>query len=705
MITKNLPLALGFILVLAFSLPSVSLAETYGGGSGTKADPYQIWIPEQMNTIGLNSGDWGKYFKLMADIDMSAYTGTEYNIIGNPTTYFTGTFDGNAHIIRNLTYSASSQDYVGLFGYVGSGGKILNLGVENTNITGDNYVGGLVGRKFGGTITACYATGTVSGSGSSVGGLVGDNVGTITACYATGEVSGSGNYSNHIGGLVGYNNSSTISACYATGAVSGTSSSVGGLVGRNYGGTISACYATGEVSGSGDVGGLVGYNSSGTINACYATGSVSGSGIYKGGLVGSNYLGTITSCYATGAVSGSHVGGLVGENYGSITACYATGSVTGTVDVGGLVGENNLHSTITASFWDIEASGLSTSSGGTGKTTAEMQTLSTFTDAGWDFVEETANGTDDIWMMRRYPALSWKNIIGISGTTAITVAKKGQGNIVFEVFNLSYDNFNWLLTGFESCAWITSVSPVSGSSENPTFITAVTVHIDTAGLSVGDYTCPLTLSADNSDTLLIPITLSVYNPVDLEEFALLASYWSMSGCESGQPCAAADWFVDGTIDILDLMQLAESWLSEMIIGSSAIEDNFETGNFAKLDWQSGGHLPWTIVSDAIYEGQFAARSGAISNSQSSSMFFTADTTDLTTISFAYKVSSESGDDYLRFYIDGVQKRRWSGTVDWSVAVFPVSDGIHTFEWRYTKDSSASSGSDCAWIDRILIEKP
>ena len=233
------------------------------------------------------------------------------------------------------------------------------------------------------------------------------------------------------------------------------------------------------------------------------------------------------------------------------------------------------------------------------------------------------------------------NKIGISGTTTIALAEGKQGTIVFEVFNLSYDNYNWLLTGFESCAWITSVSPVSGSSANPADMTDVTVHIDTAGLSIGDYTCPLTLSADNGDTALVTITMSVYKPVNLEEFALLASYWSMSGCESGQPCAAADWFVDGTIDILDLIQLAKSWLSnEIIITSPSIQDNFETGDFTNLDWQSGGNSAWTIVSDTVYEGQCAARSGTITHSQSSSIFFTAVTTGLTTISFAYKVSSE-----------------------------------------------------------------
>jgi hypothetical protein len=73
-------------------------------------------------------------------------------------------------------------------------------------------------------------------------------------------------------------------------------------------------------------------------------------------------------------------------NWGTLTACYATGSVSGVDQVGGLVGENP-YGSVVSSFWDTQTSGQTTSAGGTGKTTAEMKTLSTFTSAGWDFVE------------------------------------------------------------------------------------------------------------------------------------------------------------------------------------------------------------------------------------------------------------------------------------------------------------------------------
>ena len=163
------------------------------------------------------------------------------------------------------------------------------------------------------------------------------------------------------------NNSSDglISNCYATGSVSGGNKYIGGLAGSNIGSTISNCYAVGPVDGNDSTGGLVGFN---------------------------YWFGTISNCYATGTVDGNaHTGGLVGHNDGSygcstISNCYATGAVDGNDETGGLVGYN-YDGTVSASFWDIETTGQSSSAGGEGKTTAEMQTESTFTDAGWDFIE------------------------------------------------------------------------------------------------------------------------------------------------------------------------------------------------------------------------------------------------------------------------------------------------------------------------------
>ncbi len=133
----------------------------------------------------------------------------------------------------------------------------------------------------------------------------------------------------------------------------------------------------------------------------------------------------------------------------------------------------------------------------------------------------------------------------------------------------------------------------------------------------------------------------------------------------------------------------------------ALED-FESGDFSTHAWQMGGSLPWTISTTEVYEGNYSARSGAITHSQTTQMQVTMDNLIAGQISFYYKVSSESGWDFLRFYIDGSQKGEWSGNAGWLQASYPVTAGTHTFMWRYIKDSNTSSGSDVGWIDYIIF---
>ncbi|MGB2808801.1 MAG: GLUG motif-containing protein [Sedimentisphaerales bacterium] len=384
------------------------------------------------------------------------YTSTEGDNIG-----IFGYFDSSGEIkdlgLIDPNVDAGTADYVGsLVGRV-SGGAITGCYIEGGSVSGNYYVGGLVGSNYG-SITNCCSTASVSGNGC-VGGLLGWNNAQIIDCNSTGSVSGQycvgglcgsntfGTISNcdseadvsggfDVGGLVGENEDGTITNCCATGSVTGNYT-VGGLVGTNQG-PITNCYSAGEVNGYGAVGGLVGYgyrgtitnccstvsvsgvhdvgglvgDNRGTITNCYETGSVKGNNDV-GGLVGRNSYGcTITNCYATGSVSGDGtVGGLVGYNYlSSILNCYSTGSVSGEWYVGGLVGRNS-RGEVTNSFWDIETSGQTSSSRGIGLPTDEMQTMSTFTDAGWDFVGESVNGEEDIWKIFEglsYPHLSWE---------------------------------------------------------------------------------------------------------------------------------------------------------------------------------------------------------------------------------------------------------------------------------------------------------
>ena len=158
-----------------------------------------------------------------------------------------------------------------------------------------------------------------------------------------------------------------------------------------------------------NIGGLIGANSGSVVN-CYSNGSITGEGSV-GGLVGSNG-GRIITSNSTNSVTGmKYVGGLVGFNRGNLTTSYSTGVVKGIDDVGGLVGANNLLGNIRSSFWDRETSDRVTSAGGMGLTTVEMQDIDSFLNAGWDFMEETRNGTEDIWWIlggQDYPRLWWE---------------------------------------------------------------------------------------------------------------------------------------------------------------------------------------------------------------------------------------------------------------------------------------------------------
>ncbi len=258
-------------------------------------------VNEQWN-LGIN-------ITLTSDIDLSGIDWTPIGIDYNHR--YTGTFDGGGHTITGLTVTGSDQ-YVGLFGHIGSGGKVMNVVLEDVQITSDN-------------------------SSGSVGGVAGNSWGTIENCSVSGSVSGT----TFAGGVVGSQWGGSITGCNSSATVNGEAY-VGGIAGEtNSGASLTGCYATGDVTVENDgtnnshAGGVVGYNGGGTLTACYATGSVTGSGsgtIYVGGVTGSNNLGTLTACYhAKRNINGPNgtTGGVAERNFkdsmfggGIITACY-----------------------------------------------------------------------------------------------------------------------------------------------------------------------------------------------------------------------------------------------------------------------------------------------------------------------------------------------------------------------------------------------
>lgn len=381
-----------FPIIAVFVTLSLSVrpggAVEFAGGTGEPNDPYQIATAEQLIGMGKDPNLYDKHFVLVADIDFRTQ-GPLHDAIIAPYTcslrgtcagsLFTGCFDGNHHVIRNLVIQNSSGDCLGLFGNVGSTACIRGLILTDVNIEGDRDCGGLAGINNG-TITCCRVTGRLA-TASTVGLLAGRNAGTITHCRAEGTITGK------------------LQSRY-----------VGGLVGSNYwGGRIAYCSATAEIGTRGwEFGGLTGGNQ-GLILCCSATGSVAGD-TEIGGLSGTSG-GVIVHCCASGAVSGLYdtAGGLVGRNHGVLVQCYAAGSTDG----GGLIGYatySYVTGRIENCFWDIEASGRpSWSGGGKGLATAQMQDIRTFLAAGWDFSGERANGTVDLWEMPEgggYPRLT-----------------------------------------------------------------------------------------------------------------------------------------------------------------------------------------------------------------------------------------------------------------------------------------------------------
>lgn len=340
----------------------------FSGGSGTSGDPYLISTLGDLKYLSENSGHWNKHFKQTADID-AQYTsgwnsGAGFSPIGNSTTNFTGSYDGQDYTIDNLFINRPATDDIGigLFGYT-KGATIEKLGLLDVYVAGGRYVGGLVGANTdNSTVSNSYSTGSVTGSVHSVGGLVGYN----------------------------YLNSSTVSNSYSTVSVTGNTY-VGGLVGYNYGATVKNSYSRGDVT------------------------RTSGTNTYFGGLCGLNRSSTIEYCYSTGDVFEED--GVAWGTDGSLS--YDKGFVGG--EVAPTTYTNNFFDS-EASNQSSDAVGAATA-----LTTAQMQDYNTFTDvtgttvgltSAWDFLgtENDDAGTNDYWDMDQdgtvnngYPILSWQS--------------------------------------------------------------------------------------------------------------------------------------------------------------------------------------------------------------------------------------------------------------------------------------------------------
>ncbi|MFA5367751.1 MAG: S8 family serine peptidase, partial [Dehalococcoidia bacterium] len=487
-----------------YSITANFAAAPFSSGDGNPDNPYLIQDVCALQSIRNNLN---AHYALVKDIDASATTvwnnGKGFNPIGDNISPFTGNFDGRGYTITGLHINRSTTDYVGLFGYIDSGGVVTNASLANVNITGYKHVGGLIGHINWGSVSNTYATGNVNGD-SYAGGLVGyDHQSPIRNSYFLGNVRGT----EDIGGLIGYLSNCLVSDSSSSGNVSG-SSIIGGLVGKNQLGTVDNSYTTGHVNGTSTVGGLIGSNA-GQVNKSYTTANVSATDQEAGGLIG-NHLGTVRNSYATGYVSGTNiVGGLIGYNTfaGLVYYSYSTGQVSGTSASGGLIGYKASLIPVSDGFWDIETSGQSSSAGGIGKNTAEMKDFSTFLNAGWDLICESDNGTDDIWGIDQsgadnngYPFLSWQGLThnvsftlaysagadgSINGSSLQTVNCSESGSSVEAIPDACYHFVNWS----------------DSSTQNPRTDTSVKEDITvTANFAIDTFTLTYNAGASGSIT-------------------------------------------------------------------------------------------------------------------------------------------------------------------------------------------------------------
>ena len=205
---------------------------------------------------------------------------------------FTATFDGNGYTITGLAIQRN-QNIIGFFGET-TNASIRNIGlIDNlADYTGSgtgNVIGGLIGRKNGGSIVASYTTGPArggGGNGDNVGGLVGEillNLTNIVASYATGDADGGGGNTDYVGGLIGSYNEGNVIASYATGDANGgagTGDRVGALIGNTHTINMVASYATGAANSGADTndlaGALIGRRVGSTITASFGLGSATG---------------------------------------------------------------------------------------------------------------------------------------------------------------------------------------------------------------------------------------------------------------------------------------------------------------------------------------------------------------------------------------------------------------------------------------------
>jgi hypothetical protein len=475
---------------------------TAPSGTGNSGDPYLIATLDNLYWVTQNSASWTSYFKQTANIDATSTStwdsGNGFSPIGNSTTQFSGNYNGQGHIISNLFINRPTVDYIGLFGRTGTV-TLANIILTNVNITGRNYVGALIG--YASSITVSYC----SSSGSLYGGI-------------------DGSLNGMVGGLLGY---------------------IGG-------GTISYSYSNCNVTGPKRAGGFLGASNNLNINCCYATGNILINGTYNntyaGGFSGefdSSVTGIVlNNSYATGSVTNSSTGGLSyaggfsgfegGSTVVTVQNSYCTGAVSAVNTPRGFVARTLGSPVNTNCFFDTQTTGqaVAGNAGITGKTTVDMKITATFTGAGWDFVGETTNGTNNYWdrtdginsgypvltFVMPAPPIAWTGATSTNWNTAsnwsTTVVPTSANDITIP----STAN-NPIITSSATCKGL-KIESGAILTINPTYPLTINNNLENNGSLI------VKSSASGDGSLLISGTLTGSGSYNVERY-LAANKWHL----------------------------------------------------------------------------------------------------------------------------------------------------------------------------------
>jgi len=426
-------------------------------------------------------------------------SGAGFKPVGSTSEPFTGIFDGGSNVIARLTIDRDGEEDVGLFGCVGPGAVIRNLGLVYASVTGSGAVGSLAGYNAGGTIERCFTEAQACGD-DNIGGLVGENAGgTVRQCYARGTAEG---YSG-VGGLVGLNwDEGSVTQCYAACAVTGIWG-VGGLAGGSDSGIFTASYWDAEVSGPTSFTGGVGRTTSEMWQqATYADWDFSAAwGISEGAgypyLLGNAYAYTVSFDAQGGTVDPSSASVVFGGEYGGLPVPVCTGYMfggwwtgaggTGTpVTNGTLVGASSNHTLYAQWVSDaFTVSGAGTDATPVGVTNAVQVSTNNFGDGGTSVrlggigvignnqmagIECSITGQGILsfwWRVSSDGGKDWLRFyeVGAAATNQISGAKGGWTNIAVTVTSAwdTVHTFRWEYVKDaasyvgQDCGWVDAI--------------------------------------------------------------------------------------------------------------------------------------------------------------------------------------------------------------------------------------------------------